>query len=295
MPSLKSRFRPLALGAGALFVFSLAAAPAVAQYYPVPRAYPPAPPPPQAALAPYHADAVVRSLGLTPLGPAIRRGPVFVVPAVGQEGTQVQVTLDRRSGRVMQITRLGPSAPRMAAFPPGRYGIDDDDDEYGYFEDDDELPPLVRGQPLPRDYSRSGSGPAVITREGIHAQDLPPPGAGPRVIERDPDITGSVPRRAERGPVDPLLGVPKEFRGRQAQPAQSSQQRTAARPPAATPRAAPLPRPRPADAPAVAQTGQPSPPAVQAAPVAEPAPEASDPAAAPKPGPDEAPPVQGFE
>jgi hypothetical protein len=199
MPSLKSRFRPLALGAGALFVLSLAAAPAAAQYYPAPRAYPPAPPPPQAALAPHHADAVVRSLGLMPLGPAERRGPVFVVPAVGQEGTQVQVTLDRRTGRVMQITRLGPSAPRMATLPPGRYDIDDDDDEYGYFEDDDEVPPLVRGQPLPRDYSRPGGGPAVITREGIHAQELPPPGAGPRVIERDPDITGSVPRRAERG------------------------------------------------------------------------------------------------
>lgn len=254
MPSLKSCVRPLAFGIGALLGVTMGAVPTVAQYYPVPRAYPPAPPP-QIALAPHHADAVVRLLGLIPVGRAQAHGSVFVVRAIGQEGTQVQVTLDRRSGRVMEIMRIGPGAPRIARLPPPPRGpYDVDDDEFDIDEDDELYPPLVRGQPLPRNSPAFGAGPTVITREGIASQELPPPGAGPRMIERDSDITGSVPRRAERGPVDPLLGVPKEFRGQQQRGAAPGL-RTAARSPAASiSRTAPLPRPRPADAPTVAQS-----------------------------------------
>lgn len=296
MPRLKMRFRPLALGSGALLVLTLAAAPAGAQYYyPAPRAFPPAPPPPQAALAPHHADAVVRSLGLTPLGRAQRHGPMFIVPAIGHEGTQVQVTLDRRTGRVLQITRIGAGAPRIATLPapPSRGPYEaGDEDEFADYENDEIDPPLVRGQPLPQNYPDSNRGPAVITREGIRSQDLPPPGAGPRIVERDPDVTGSVPLGPyvrERGdkprlvpdPVDPLLGVPKEFRGQQP--------RMAARPPEPAPRATPLPRPRPADAPAVAQTETKAPPAAKPAP-AKPAltPEAKEDI-------EKFPPLQGFE
>jgi hypothetical protein len=267
MPSFSSRVRPLALGSLALLL-TLVAAPAVAQYYyPAPRAYPPAPPPPppQAMLAPHHADAVVRSLGLTPLGRAQPHGPMLIVPAMGQEGTQVQVTLDRRTGRVLRITRIGASAPRIARLPAptvrGPYETDDDD-EFADYENDEVYPPLVRGQQVPQNYPEPERGPAVITREGIRSEELPPPGAGPRVAERDPDITGSVPRGAVRGSIDPLLGVPKEFRGQQPRSAAPPQQRTAARAPAdAIPRSAPLPRPRPADAPTVAQSNAVSQPA----------------------------------
>ena len=254
MPSFSSRVRPLALGSLALFVLTFAAAPAVAQYYyPAPRAYPPAPPPPQAMLAPHHADAVVRSLGLTPLGRAQPHGPMLIVPAMGQEGTQVQVTLDRRTGRVLRITRIGASAPRIARLPAptarGPYEADDDDD-FADYENDEVYPPLVRGQQVPQNYLEPNRGPAVITREGIRSEDLPPPGTGPRVAEREPDVTGSVPRGAVRGPIDPLLGVPKEFRGQQPRA-----------PADAIPRSAPLPRPRPADAPTVAQSNAASQPA----------------------------------
>jgi hypothetical protein len=262
MPSFSSHVRLLALGAPALFVLILAAAPAVAQYYyPAPRAYPPAPPPPQAMLAPHHADAVVRSLGLTPLGRAQPHGPTLIVPAMGQEGTQVRVTLDRRTGRVLEIMRIGPSAPSMATLPAptarGPYEADDEGEPAGY-ENDEVYPPLVRGQQVRQNYPEPERGPAVITREGIRSQDLPPPGAGPRIVERGPDVTGSVPLgpyvrergvapRSVPGSVDPRLGVPKEFRGQQ--------HRTAARAPAdSIPRIAPLPRPRPADAPTVAQS-----------------------------------------
>jgi hypothetical protein len=240
-----------------LFVLALGMAPAAAQNYPAPYGYPPAPPP-QAILAPHHADSVVRSLGLTPLGRAVPHGPMFIVLATGQEGTQVQVTLDRRTGRVIQILRIGYGAPRIATLPPGSPppGYDTDDDA-GHFDDEDDLPP--RGPYAI--YPEARSGPAVIMREGIQSESLPPPGTGPRVVTRDPDITGSVPRGSAPGRVDPLVGVPKEFRGQQQRSAAPAQQRTAARSPAATPRAAPLPRPRPADAPQVAQNERTSEPA----------------------------------
>jgi hypothetical protein len=306
MAICKSRVRALALGTSALLTLALAAAPTAAQYYPAPRAYPPAPPPPpppQAMLAPHHADAVVRSLGLTPLGRAQPQGPMFVVPAMGQEGTQVQVTLDRRTGRVVEIMRIGTGAPRMATLPPtpprDPYYADDDDDEFVEFDNDEVFPPLVRGAPPARTYPGAGRGPAVITREGIEADDLPPLGSGPRVVERDPDITGSVSRNPYIGsvpptgrpaPVDPLLGVPKEFRGQQPRgTAPSPPQRTAARPPESSPRTAPLPRPRPADAPTFARNAK------AGQPAAEPGAEESSVAPEAKEEAEKFPPVQAFE
>jgi hypothetical protein len=85
-----------------------------------------------------------------------------------------------------------------------------------------------------------------------------------------------MPRGTTSGGVDPLLGVPKEFR---CQP-----QRTArATDPA--PRAAPMPRPRPADAPQVAQAEsaqlRPAKPEKEETPAAKTAPQVPD--------------VQGFE
>lgn len=221
MPRLQVRLLA-ALAASAL---AAGAVPATAQVYPLP-AYPPPPPP---MLAPHHAEAIVRSLGLAPASPVAMRGPVLVLYAVGQEGSPVEVTLDRYSGRVLRILRVGPGAPYVAVPPPpeadfGRYGEDDYDRDGG-------LPPPP------------ASGPSVIERPQIRRGELAPPGAAPRA----PAVTGSV-------PPDPLLGVPKEFRGQEAR------QRTAARPDPA-PRRTPLPVPRPADAPAVAEQQSPAPPA----------------------------------
>lgn len=250
--------RAVALGAAAAFLISPASAePAyrLAQIYPAYPVYPAPPPPP--AFRRHHADAAVRSLGLTPIGPAQRHGPVFIVPAVGREGSQVDVTLDRYTGRVLQITRVGRSAPRVVtrpAIPAPGYESDDDDDYASL--DDDELPEPPHAAP---GYPR-----------------------GPNVVTRDPDVTNSIPRSASPRPVDPLVGVPKEFRGT-APGAREEQQRLAARPPAESiPRSTPLPRPRPADAPSVAQNETPPPAA------AEPKPPA-------KPNPKDVPDVQGFE
>jgi hypothetical protein len=205
---------------GALAAMAFGPQPASAQYYPGPRVYMPAPPPPPFPPPPEthglrDVDAAVRSLGLRPVSHVRVRGPVLVVDAVGQEGSLVRVSLDRYSGRVVQIVRIGRAAPETASVPSRPQPYESDDDEE--FADYEPAPP-------------SHGGPSVITRQGVDARDLPP---------RSPDVTGSIPRHA-------LNGVPREFRGEQA--------RLAARPPEPAPRATPLPKPRPADAPKVAQT-----------------------------------------
>jgi hypothetical protein len=261
MSRLIRRIRGAAIGAVSASALMLAAGTAAAQYYPVQPMYPP-PPPPYGGFAAHEADAVVRSLGLTPLSAPARRGPFLIVRAMGQEGSHVHVMLDRRTGQVVQIVRAGPGAPRVAVMRPDAppvYQPGYEDEEPRPYDDDTGYVPAP-----PSHWQGQGGG------------AYPAPGAGPRVVTREPDITGSVPRSASRQPVDPLLGVPKEFRGQPSQGAsasgESSGAKLAARTPADTPRATPLPRPRPADAPAVAQQ-QPAPvSAAKPEPPREPAP-----------------------
>ncbi|HEY7458362.1 MAG TPA: hypothetical protein VH765_06380 [Xanthobacteraceae bacterium] len=238
----------LGFGAVALFL----SAPAGAQYDLVRPAYPaypayPAPGPGFGLMPPHEADAVVRSLGLTPIAEPRVHGPVILVYALGQEGSQVRVTVDRRTGRVRQIVRIGPSAPQVATIQPGPY---DEPDETVM------LPP----RPVPNaDYQPNPpppgpSGPQVITREGIRSENLPPPGGDPRRMEREADVTGTIPRTSAPPPVDPLMGVPPEFRNRPLRNAPAKDERVAARAPDdVSPRVTPMPRPRPTDAPTVAQ------------------------------------------
>jgi hypothetical protein len=244
---------------GVLAATASSVLPAAAQYYyPGPRVYAPAPPPPPSDMYGVRdVDAAVRSLGLRPVSHVRIRGPVLVVDAVGQEGSLVRVSIDRYSGRVAQIVRIGRAGPQVATIPsqPAPYDSDDDDDSADY-------------EPAPP----RGGGPSVITRQGIESRDY----------ARAPAVTGSVTR-------DPLNGVPKEFRGDQARGAQP--QRLAARPPEAAPRATPLPKPRPADAPAVAQTE------TKASPPASVKPAPAKPMLTPEAKEDveKFPPLQGFE
>jgi hypothetical protein len=299
MARFKQCLQPLMLGVAAVAL--LGVAPAASQYYPAPYGYSPAPPP-QPILSPQHADAIVRSLGLTPLGRALPHGAMFIVPAIGQEGTQVQVTLDRRTGQVVQIARVGRITPRVATLPPGASpeSFDTGNGDPGFFDDDQDLPPpRARGRGLPGNEPAGPTGPAVITREGIQSESLPPLGSGRRQAERGPDVTGGVPvdpyipestpRSGGPGSLDPLLGVPKEFRG-QPQRNAAPQRRTAAHAPAASiPHAAPMPRPRPADAPTVAQNETANEPAATSA--------AKEPAlpSKTKTGAEKLPPVQPLE
>jgi hypothetical protein len=189
----------------------------------------------------HEADALVRSMGLMPVAPPREHGPVIFVDATGQDGTLLRVTVDRRAGRVRQIVRLEQSVPQVAAIQPGP----------GYEEDlgapPQPPPPYAQGQPTPYPYP---SGPQVIAREEIESQELAAPGVGPRVVTRD---SASAAHVGAPMPIDPLLGVPPEFRGRTTRnepAAKTAKEKVAMRTPeAAGPRATPLPRPRPADAP----------------------------------------------
>jgi hypothetical protein len=272
--------RRVALGAGSALTLFLPAS-AGAQYYPTQPVHPAYPAPGFGLMPPHEAEALVRSLGLTPIAEPRVHGPVILIHAVGQEGSQVRVTVDRRNGRLRQIVRIGPSVPQVATIPPGPQ----------YDNEAEEMVP-VPPRPVPN-AGYAPPGPQVITRDGIQTQGLPPPGPEPRVVTRDPEITGSVPRATAPRSVDPLIGVPPEFRNRAARDMPAKDDRVAARAPEeAAPRVTPMPRPRPADAPAMARR--------EPTPVPAPAkPEAAKPAAPESAAKSDQPPsdvpVQGLE
>jgi hypothetical protein len=278
--------RTAVLGAASALALFLPAS-AGAQYYPPPPAYPAYPAPGFGLMPPHEADALVRSLGLTPIAEPRVHGPVILIQAVGQEGSQVRVTLDRRNGRIRQIVRIGPSVPQVATLPPGAQ----------YDNEPEDVMPMPP-RPVPNagyaPYPSTPPGPQVITRDGIQSQGLPPLGPEPRVVTREPEITGSVRATAPR-PVDPLMGVPPEFRGRAARDTPAKDDRVAARAPEqAAPRVTPMPRPRPADAPTVARR-DPAPASTPAAAKPEAAkPAAPETAAKPVPPASDTP-VQGLE
>jgi hypothetical protein len=238
--------RAAALGAvSALAVFLPGSA--GAQYYPAPQGYPVYPAPGFGLMPPHEAEALVRSLGLTPVAEPRVHGPVILIYAVGQEGSQVRVTVDRRNGRLRQIVRIGPSGPQVATLPPGPQVENE-------AEETIPVPPRALPNTGYSPYPPASSGPQVITRDGIQSQGLPPPGSEPRVIAREPEMPGSVPRATPPRSVDPLMGVPPEFRNRPTRDGSAKDDRVAARAPdEPAPRATPMPRPRPADAPTVAK------------------------------------------
>jgi hypothetical protein len=211
---------------------------------------------------PHEVVDIVRSLGLSPVNQPRPQGPVWVIRAIGQDGTLVRVAIDGRSGRVMDIVQIGPRAPRLTRIEPG---MPPGSALYDVIEEPYDLPPRPPAR-VPGAWSGAPDpGPQIITREGIRSGELPPPpatgpymqrnapGTGPQVITRDPDSTGSVPSSAPR-PVDPLNGVPPEFRRGASRGESAKDKRIASGTPAdSIQRATPLPRPRPADVPALAK------------------------------------------
>jgi hypothetical protein len=245
----------------AAMIAVFAASGASAQPYPAYRVYP-EPPRYQPAIPPHEVAAIVRSLGLMPTSAPRPRGPFWVVDAVGQDGSPIRVRVDAMSGRVADIVRVpGPrmvrvypgGAPHGAVYnepvpggygprgpainQPGYYGDRDDDDDY----------PMKDGPAY--------GPPSQPNYYGGQRGSMPAP-TGPQVITRGGDVTNSVPpKQAARGTgTDPLLGVPREFRGEQKPKPKPEPKKTAAKPDEKTPTAAPLPKPRPADAPSVAKT-----------------------------------------
>jgi hypothetical protein len=206
----KSRYAHAAGYAVSLVAVSLALAwfagsPAAAQMYPSPAPY--------YGVAPGQVLARVQSLGLRPVSEPRLRGPVWVVRAVGRDGTLVRVLVDAESGRVVNMVAIGqPYPPRLASGGP------------------------------------AGEGPWVPMRGPGYGNDLPPPSAGggygaPPMGEGYPPSGAYGPGPQSRGPVVDPRDVPPEFRKGANGNAVQPEKKVASHP------ATPLPKPRPADAP----------------------------------------------
>jgi hypothetical protein len=199
-----------------------AGSPAAAQTYP--------PPAPYYGVDPGQVIARVQSLGLHPVSEPRLRGPVWVVRAVGREGTLVRVLVDAGSGRVVNIVAIDQSYP----------------------------PRLASGGP-------TSEGPWVPMRGPGYGNDLPSPQAGggygpPPMGEGYPPSGAYRPGpQSSRGPADDsLTGASPEFRKGANGNAVQSEKKVASHP------ATPLPKPRPSDAPQNASNKDA--PAVAAAP-----------------------------
>lgn len=252
-------FRILPVLPAALFTVFFAAE-GTAQPYPAYRVYPE--PHYLPAIPPHEVTAIVRSLGLIPASGPRPRGPFWVVDAVGQDGSPIRVRVDAMTGRVVDIVRVpGPRMVRvypggpppgsvynepMPVYGPPRGPAINNPGYYGDRDDDD----------YPMKDGPGYSGPGNPNYYNGPRSSMPPSPSGPQVISRSGDVTNSIPQRQASRVTgnDPLLGVPREFRGEQKPKAKTETKKTAAKPTEKTPTAAPLPKPRPSDAPSVAGT-----------------------------------------
>jgi hypothetical protein len=251
----------------ALAVLALAT-PAAAQNYPA-QAYP------AGGLAPREVFSILRSTGLDPLGPPMRRGPNYVLRAVDENDREVRVVVNARSGDVLSVTpvqiasrmpptrggvTMGPyermppgyvpsdadrSAP-PAGYRPGAPVADDEDDEVGYNNPNVPRPPgQMPGAQPPSRSSNAAPPPRGGAMPRERDEDISSL-SEPNVITADPDRSGMLPPPPERFPQRAAPAAPPK-----------PMKRTAAAPP----KQAPLPKPKPA-----AKTDAPPAPAPQAQP-----------------------------
>ena len=61
----------------------------------------------QAVLPPYEITTSVRSMGLAPISPPVRRGARYVLRAIDRRGVEVTVAADALSGRILFVRPLG--------------------------------------------------------------------------------------------------------------------------------------------------------------------------------------------
>lgn len=195
-----------------------AGSPAAAQMYP--------PPAPYYGVAPGQVLARVQAMGLRPVSEPRLRGPVWVVRAVGREGTLVRVLVDAQTGRVVNMVAIDrPYPPRLVSGGPAGEGPWVPMRGPGY----DELPPPPAGgqygpPPAGQGYPSPGSaygpgpqsspGPAIQPEKKVASrpstplpkprpseapqdaskQDAPAVAAGPSA----PEATGSVPSNEKK-------------------------------------------------------------------------------------------------
>lgn len=204
---IKSRHAHAAGYAVSLAVLAwFAGSPAAAQMY--------QPPEPYYGVGPGQVLARVQSLGLRPMSEPRSRGPVWVVRAMGRDGTLVRVLVDAETGRVVNIVAIGqPYPPRLASGEPASEGAWVPMRGPGYGND---LPPSPAG---------GGYGPPPM------GEGYPPSGA----YRPGPQSNGPA--------IDPRMDVPPEFRKGANGNAIQPEKKVASHP------TTPLPKPRPSDAP----------------------------------------------
>ena len=220
---------------------------------------------PPAMVSPYEVLTIVRSTGLDPLDRPIRRGPNYVLHAIGRDGREVRVVVSARYGDIVAVTPMA-SASRL---PPGagpglRMGPYERMAPEGY----------IPAEPLPRDVYESGPPvvyeadppilyaprpPAAVPNPQPYprgappyprgAQPLPPGAEPPPVITATPqDGYDERPLSRPPGTVAPgsdsglLPPPPDRFQQRLAPPAVKPAPVKRA---AAGPSRPPLPKPRP--------------------------------------------------
>jgi hypothetical protein len=198
---------------------------AAAQVYP----RPPAP----IDMPPYEVRTIVRSTGLTPAGPPVRRGQHYVQPALDPYGRAMRVVVDAEVGAVVSIRPAAVSTGPRPMAPYLRYGMAPPRD----FDDDDL--DMVPPRPVP---GVRAPLPAPMTGER-------PPTAGERVAARPPSTPVPRPRPAT-APRDPAVAavndpvttssVPTETTPVEAAPAAPAAPETPPEPSAALPPVQPL-------------------------------------------------------
>lgn len=230
-------------------------------------------------LAPWRIARIVRSAGMTPLSSPTRRGPVYEVVAIDNEGRHVRVAVDAYRGAITDVRAVAvlrpngePYGSRVAVAPPG-----------GQLPEQDDAVPGPRLGPMPAQPGAGRVPPQGLPPYGGPSQATPPqnlppqaaqppqaahPAPNPR-IANVPATTGvTTPVESERTPIP--RPRPAAAANAAAAPAPaavpSSRQAPAAAPsaaattaPADVPEAPPAPiRARPAPAAAAASATAPS-------------------------------------
>jgi hypothetical protein len=209
------------------------------------------------ALPPYEVLTIVRSAGFDPLGQPFRRGPNYVLRAIGGDDREVRVVVSARSGDIVRVVPI-----ETASRVPPRGGV-----TMGPYERMDGPPPGYVA-PAPRGY---GAAPPADYEDDAPEADAPRPPAGvpgapPRASDAPPPVISATPPRgsnisrrelpppgephvitATESPMpssDGLLPPPPErFPQRAVAPA--AKPKPVKRAAAAPPKQAPLPKPRP--------------------------------------------------
>jgi hypothetical protein len=217
----------------------LMATPAAAQMYPSQPHY-------GGVISPGQVMGAVQSLGLRPVSEPHLRGPVWVVRAVGRDGTLVRVVVDSQSGRVVNMTAIDrPMPPNMVPGEPDPRFVMRGQRYPGPSEDYSPPPqPQYRGGQQPYGSNQPPYGGGQAMPDDDDDQPMPPDG---RYAPR-PNSSINQPQSPRQASApksfDPLLGVPPEFRGKNVKIESKPADKRVASKPVTTP----LPKARPDEA-----------------------------------------------